>query len=319
MTTPPDLSGLLHEAVADVEPAERIDALRSRVADAPARAARPWWYAAGGVVLATAAALTAFAVIDGSQSGDPHLAHEGHGEHGENEREATVVPGDSYLLVAAYYLGDTERGPRLFREFVPVEEPADRLQAALDRIQRPAQDPDYSTQWPDGSFESASVGKDAIQVEVGTVDVDQPDPELSLQQLVYTMQAAAQRQLPVQLVQDGEAVGGPIDAEPMDSVLNHVSVSDPVEGTAYDTGAFFARGRAYTFEATVGWEIRDKDGEVVLEYSTMTADSTRFSAWETRIDISELAPGTYTFEARTDDPNPEPPGPDTDTRTIIVR
>ncbi len=37
------------------------------------------------------------------------------------------------------------------------------------------------------------------------------------------------------------------------------------------------------------------------------------------IDVTDLAPGTYTFVAMTDDPAVEPPGPTTDTRTITVR
>lgn len=296
MTTPrPDLSDLLHDAVSDVEPADRIDEIRDRVGSSPGGAARPWWYAAGGVVLATAAALTAFAVVggDGTPAGD----HDGH----------VATPSETQV-VAAYFVGDTERGPRLFREFdeVPAGDP---LQAALDRIEQPASDPDYRTPWTETSFGEVRVHDDVIHVDVQDAVLDDP---LAVQQVVYTLQGALGERLPVSL--------GDTDhrAEPWQDVLNHVSISDPAEGEAYE-GFMIARGRAYSFEATVGWEIRDEDGRVVLEGSTTAADSTRLAAWETRIDLAELASGSYTFEARTDDPTVEPPGPDTDTRTIIVR
>ena len=42
----------------------------------------------------------------------------------------------------------------------------------------------------------------------------------------------------------------------------------------------------------------------------------RLYAWETTVDVSDLAPGHYTFEAMTSDPSGgEGPGPFTDTRT----
>ena len=42
--------------------------------------------------------------------------------------------------------------------------------------------------------------------------------------------------------------------------------------------------------------------------------------WETEVDVSDLAPGTYTFVAMTDDPSGgEGGGPTEDTKTIIVR
>ena len=42
--------------------------------------------------------------------------------------------------------------------------------------------------------------------------------------------------------------------------------------------------------------------------------------WETAVDVSGLAPGTYTFVALTDDPSggAEGAGPTYDTRTIVV-
>jgi hypothetical protein len=46
-----------------------------------------------------------------------------------------------------------------------------------------------------------------------------------------------------------------------------------------------------------------------------------FRASADRVDVSSLAPGTYTFLASNDDPTglDDGIGPDTDTRTIVVR
>ena len=288
-----NVSDLLHDAVDGVEPADRIDEIRERVAS-PSRAARPWWYAAGGVVLATAATVTAFALLGGDDPGADH-------DH--------VATSPETFLVPAYFLGDTPRGERLFREF--DEAPGDdALQAALDRIERPAADPDYRTPWTTTSFGDVMVMDGVIHVEVRDAVLDDP---LAVQQVVYTLQGALGEQLPVSL--------GDTDhrAEPQNDVLGLVSISDPAEGEAY-RGFLTARGRANSFEATVGWEIRDEQGEVVRRGSTMAEGAyDRLYPWEVRIDLSGLPLGFYTFVAMTDDPATEPPGPDTDTRTIIVR
>jgi hypothetical protein len=301
----PDLGDLLHHAVDDIEPVDRIDAIRARTAHSTARAARPWFYAAGGTVLATAAAVAAFAVLGGG----PPTADEGPADHGH---EADTV------LVPAYFIGDTPRGERLFREFDTVAG-SDALQGALDRIQRPPSDPDYVTAWAQGSFDSAQVSGDTIEVEVGSVDVD--TSALAAQQLVYTLQGAIGQRLPVQLVRDGEPTGAPLTAQPQNDVLNLVSISDPAEGEAYH-GSFTARGRANSFEATVHWEIQTEGGRVVREgFATASGWMDRLYPWETEIDLTGLRYGFYTFVVRQDDPSGGAEGsqPAVDTRTIIVR
>ena len=86
-------------------------------------------------------------------------------------------------------------------------------------------------------------------------------------------------------------------------------------------GSFVARGRANSFEATVPWQIRRGTDEPVAEgFATAEGTGDRLYRWETEVDVSDLAAGTYTFVAMTDDPSggTEGFGPFTDTRTIIV-
>ena len=93
-----DLHDLLHDAVDDIEPADRLAELRARTAS-PAHAARPWFYAAGATVLATAAAVAVVAVMDGGPA-PVGPSHEGmHHSDGPS-----TTPGPP--LVPVYYLGD---------------------------------------------------------------------------------------------------------------------------------------------------------------------------------------------------------------------
>lgn len=305
----PDLGDLLRDAVDDIEPADRIDAIRARTAHTPARAARPWFYTAGGVALATAAAVTAFVVLGGDRpSTDEGPAHPDH--------------ASETVLVPAYYLGETADGWRLFREFDPVvgDDPA---AAALERLQRPALDPDYESPWPRGSFESARLADGVIEVELGDAapDLDHPAGDLVDQQVVYTLQGTLHTQAPVQFVRDGDPVGDPIDSLPQNEVLNPVSISDPAEGQAYH-GSFTARGRANSFETTVHWEIQAEDRTVVRDGVTNAAGwIDKLYPWQAEIDLTGLPDGSYTFVVREDDPSGGAEGshPAVDTRTIIVR
>lgn len=295
-----NLSDLLHDAVDGIEPADRIDEIRARTATTPARAARPWFYAAGGVVLATAATVAGFAILDSSPP-----QH----DHGSMDMPA---PAETQL-VAAYFVGDTEDGPRLYREFDEVPADQDPLQAALDRIQQSASDPDYRTRWPAGSFGEVTVRNDQIDVDLGSADRVRG---LAAQQVVYTLQAAAGRQLPVYFWRDGQRGNAPVTAAAMGETLNRVSISDPAEGNEY-AGSFTARGRVET-HSWVEWALSDSAGETVRHGTGVVTDpQATFSPWTAEIDLSGLTPGTYTFTATTD--TDAYTFPSTDTRTITVR
>src|SRR3712207_2708963 len=63
------LSRLLHDAVSDVEPAPALDRIRNRTKVTPMSSKRPW-IVATAAALATAATVTAFAVIQ-NRDGSP--------------------------------------------------------------------------------------------------------------------------------------------------------------------------------------------------------------------------------------------------------
>jgi hypothetical protein len=252
---------------------------------------------------------------------------------------AAVRPGQ--LVVPAYYLGDAAAGTRLYREFRRLDV-TDPLEAGLSALEARPLDPDYRTPWRAGSFRSATfdgVGADgAVGIELGSDLTRRPaglsagDARMAVQQVVYTMQAAVQARAAVDFYLEGRRVptvyGVPTppglrNAPPLD-VRSLISVTAPEEG-AVVSGRFTAYGVGSSVEANVPWEIRRGEQPVASGFTTAEGWADKLYPWRTApIDVSRLAPGRYTFVATTDDPSAgeagaEGPGPDLDSRTIIVR
>lgn len=303
-----DLHELLHDAVDGIEPDDRLAEIRARTAGSERAAARPWFYAAGAAVLATAAAVAIVAVL-GDGPSEPGPAHDHH---------HAVDPSGPSTLVPAYFLADGTQGSGLYREFDRV--PAgDHLQGALDRIQRPPADPDYQTTWPAGTLTTVTLGDGTIDVGVGDEPLVYGADDFPVQQVVYTLQGTLGERLPVRFVRDGEVVLGPVEAAPEAEVLNPVSISDPAEGSSYD-GSLVARGRARSFGGTIPWTLLR--GEVVVRSGTVAAAAggDTLTPWEVSVDLTDVPPGRYTFVV-TEDQGPGGAGaePRSDTRTIVVR
>ncbi|MEP9361385.1 Gmad2 immunoglobulin-like domain-containing protein [Nocardioides sp. CN2-186] len=235
------------------------------------------------------------------------------------------------VTVPVYFVGDTRDGTKLFREFRKVEadNPADEALALMTAGD--ALDPDYDTLYPDGSFGGVEIGDDAITVALAddawTTAPDgmsQGEARLAAQQLVYTVQGVAQSRLPVEITLDGApadlfGLGGELSNEPEIDVRALVNVTTPEQGASVN-GTFTASGVSSSFEATTPWEIRDGDGKVVAKgFSTADGWMDKLYPWETLVDVSDLAPGDYTFVAMTDDPSGgEGSGPTEDSKAITV-
>lgn len=229
----------------------------------------------------------------------------------EGGAESTTVP--------VYFVGDTERaGPRLYREFQRVD--GDPLVAAAGLLTAgDSLDPDYLTLFPGGTF--GAVSYDAGQL-VATLEDDgwttrapgmsRAEARVAVQSLVYTLQGVQQERLPV-VVEDrggspttlfGIDTSGGVQAAPALDVLSHVNLTSPEEGTVVDDGSLEVSGVGNSFEANLGWEVRQDDQVVADGFATLEGwMEERLFPFETSVDVSGLEPGEYTFWVTTDDPS----------------
>jgi hypothetical protein len=276
---------------------------------------------------------------DDPQADDPNSSPTKSGKPTKQPSPTDTPPSDSgggtpgSVAVPVYFVGETPQGPRLFREFrnVEADNPVDEalaLLAAGDTL-----DPDYSTLLPAGTptLVQGDNGQ-AIGINLPSFDwTERPagmsakEAKLAVQQIVYTVQGTLQTRVPVEFFHDGLAPVFGIDqssfmAAPQNDVLAFVNVTEPAQDAAV-ADTFVASGVANSFEATVPWEVRDESGKKVLDgFATAEGWMDKLYPWESQVDVSGLAPGTYTFVAMTDDPSDgEGSGPTEDTKTITVQ
>lgn len=238
-----------------------------------------------------------------------------------------------------YYVGPGPDGPdapagALYR--YDAQAPYD-TGTTLDPLTATPADPDFRTLWPRGSFEG--VGDPEVGLSVVHLAPDlslaRPDgmseleAELALQQIAWTVREAFAERPDVKLVQGGGAVdavfGVPTDngivrAAPDLSVLSHLNITEPAEGTVVSK-RFVIRGLAHGFEGTVGCFVEDPTGSAVWSGATIAGwQEDRLFPFEVEVDLESLPAGTYVVRCRTDDPTAgtEGRGADTDTRTIVI-
>jgi hypothetical protein len=241
--------------------------------------------------------------------------------------------GSGGVTVPAYFAASTPQGGRLFREFQRVDSADPLGEAAALLTDGDSVDPDYTTAFPGGSFADVtwSEGAGAFIVTLPDdswttrpKDMSKSGAKLAIQQLVYTLQGVEQRRDPVvvQLGNDPVPLFG-IDTsrglreDP--SALALVNVTSPEQGATVSGDTLDAAGVANSFEANVVWEIRSGGERVLDGYATADGWMDKLYPWQKSIDISSLAPGDYTFVARTDDPSDgEGAGPTEDTKDFTV-
>ena len=355
---------LLDDAVSDVEPRDSRDSIRSRTVVTPFRSKRPWILGAGAAVVATAATVAAVAVMGGNPgttgaqdpgfagpSGAPPSA-EGSGMPDPDKSSApdeepapsgmssdeSSAASPELVTVPVYYVGDTSRGPRLFREFHRVQSNGDHISQALNEaVQGTAFDKDYRSDWPTGTvadFGFDGIGDDgfiSIRLTTEAVDLRKRPPEMSpeqaalaIEQLIYTAQAATQSRATVEFYLNGErstseTVLGVRTSEPLSegdpaSVLALVWVIDPAEGARVQS-PFKVSGLANAFEANVQWELMQ--GDAVVENGFTTArECCVMAPYSFKVNAP---PGDYTLVVHDSDPSDgEGFAPWQDTKNITV-
>lgn len=230
--------------------------------------------------------------------------------------------------VPAYYVIDTRAGLRLARETTEVETD-DPVVTAVERMIAGPADPDYSTTWnPATQVLGVSRQGETIVVNLSedarTANVGSPGAALMIQQLVYTATDAAEEDVPVQLLIEGEPAGElwgavawdePISREDPLDVRMLVQIDVPGEG-AEVTSPVAVSGDAAAFEANVPWKVLDADGAEVQSGNTLTSEGQTFAPFSFTVD---LEPGTYTIVITEDDPSDGAGGtPMSDSKTVTV-
>ena len=332
------LRRLLSDAVSDIEPEDRLEELRTAVrpGSRALRLHRPWYGA--GIV---AAVIVVVAYVTSVAGNDPDSAGPAtQGGSGMPSATATATDtsapsppdgtdGSRSSAVAAYYLGSGPRGTVLYREFSVAPSSGTPLEHALAALMREPADPDYRTAWRAGWLHAASTGNGVIQVDLGDAPELRPpsmtgrDASESVQQVVYTVQAAVKRRDPVVFTRNGKPVATvlgvptslPVAQGPPLDVLSRMSITVPAEGQVLPRGRLVVTGVNNSFEATVVVELK-RAGRIYIDKPGMATGymAEHLFPWRMVVKTSGLPPGRYTLVASNDDPSGGTP--ETDTRVI---
>ncbi len=216
-----------------------------------------------------------------------------------------VQPG-APITVPVYYVGEAPPGGlRLYREFRRVPAYGDPVTTAVHAMlgMRPL-DPDYRSYWPSGTgVRSVTRSGDTVTVDLTreAAGLGSAQAEICLQQLAYTVTAAAQSaDLRIRLLVDGQPARmsgldgtGAVERADPNQVQAAVWIIDPQEGDTVGTRVRL-KGVANTFEANVRIQVLAGDQVVVDTYTTATAGTGTFGTWVKEID---LKPGAYVVKA----------------------
>jgi len=235
----------------------------------------------------------------------------------------TAAPPGSEVTVPVYYLADTGRSLRLYREFHRVPAVGDKVFDALHELfTGSADDPDYTSLWPAGTRADAVSGDtsgvekvDLNSAALGPFNGGSEGAHLSVQQLVYTVTAADPSITQVQILVDGkrvsdlwgsEDISQPIERQtPSYEVLGAVWVLGPTQGATVGSPVEIS-GVATVFEGTVSIDIisRATNTRVKTTFAQASEGAPGRGTWSTTVN---LPPGDYVvraYEASAQDGHP---------------
>lgn len=212
----------------------------------------------------------------------------------ESPASPAVSPGTDGA-VPVYWIGDSARRPWLYREFRSLpSHPDGPVGAAVVALaaEEPT-DPDYRSGWTEPITdvtvheEDDGITVDLPQEAVAELDVASPEGSAALQQLVWTVTAAAGKNVPVTITADSEAFVDPLERD--QSIRGQVWVTTPTQGATL-TRPVVIKGTATAFEGTLQYEITA--GDSVVDSGTTSAGANgEFAEFTIK---AGLEPGDYT-------------------------
>lgn len=339
------LRRLLSEALAEVEPSDRLEELRasvrpsSKVVPMTAGAGRRTWYSATGVI-ATAAVIGLVALVTNvvgdrsrglgpatdSGTSSPAVTATATDTSAPVPRAGTAVPRP----VTVYYLGNGPRGAVLFRERSTPPAGMTALTYGVRGLMTDPSDPDYRTPWRSGWLVRATRDAGLISVQVGPAPAVRP-PSLTpreateaVQQVVYTVQSALGLRDKVRFVRRGRPVTSllgvptsrPVAAAPASKALARLAISTPDDGAHLARGRLVVTGVDDVFGPDVEVELV-RSGTTYLHEAGTAIDAyepDRMFPWKVTLDTSSVPPGRYTVVAGKGHGMA-----DRDTRTVVLR
>jgi hypothetical protein len=210
-----------------------------------------------------------------------------------------------------YFVGDTARGLRLYKEVQIVDVGENELGSdkglnALTMLvtgQLPPFDGDHKTLWKSGSriiSIKREGGLATVDLSLGRFEVGAEAEQRAIDQLVWTLTANDPTVTSVKFTVDGlavETLAGKVD-----------TTASFVPGFSYDvlasvgidqldrsdvTSPVVVTGMACTFEANVSWELLQNKTVINSGATTAAIACPDRSAW--KIELGSLAPGKYTI------------------------
>jgi len=210
-----------------------------------------------------------------------------------------------------YFVGDTARGLRLYKEVQIVDVGENELGSdkglnALTMLvtgQLPPFDGDHKTLWKSGSKVIDIKREDGIatvDLSLGRFDVGAEAEQRAIDQIVWTLTANDPTVTSVKFTVDGlpvETLAGHVDATATFvlgfsyDVLASVGI-DQLDRSDVTSPVVFT-GMACTFEANVSWELLQNKTVINSGATTAAIACPDRSAW--KIELGPLAPGKYTI------------------------
>ena len=217
-------------------------------------------------------------------------------------------PTPETMALAQYWVANTARGLRLYREFARLEVSPDPITAALRAlVTSQPKDSDYMSLWPLGTkINGVSVSGDVATIDLtfDNLNVGAEGEILAIAQLVWTATAADPSVTKISLIVDGkkvESLAGHVDATvtftraPTYEVLAPVWITSPEEGVEMSAKGFTLSGLASTFEANVVWKVSQNGKLIQQGFTTSLGAAPAWEPWS--VVITGLAPGVYQFAA----------------------